>query len=80
MKKDLVGAKKVMEFMKKCLSFLSPCCGKYLRRVHSSQPFLEVMVSYSASDSEKCLKGPLHQLVSLSILQPIFCGKVRELS
>ena len=57
---------------------MSPCCGKYLRRVHSNQPFLEVMVSYSASDSEKCLKGPLHQLMSLSILQPLFCDKVRE--
>ena len=36
------------------------------------------MVSYSASDSEKCLKGLLHQLMSLSILQPTFCEKVRE--
>ena len=36
------------------------------------------MVSYSASDSEKCLKGLLHQLMSLSILQPTFCDKVRE--
>ena len=36
------------------------------------------MVSYSASDSEKCLKGLLHQLMCLSILQPTFCDKVRE--
>ena len=36
------------------------------------------MISYSASDSEKSLKWLLQQLMSLSILQPTFCGKVKE--
>ena len=47
--------------------------------VRSSRIFdSKIMVSYSASDGEKCLKGLLHQLMSLSILQPTFCEKVRE--
>ena len=36
------------------------------------------MVSYSASNSEKCLKGLLHELMILSILKTTFCDKVRE--
>ena len=45
--------------------------------VRSSRIFdSKIMVSYSASDGEKCLKGLLHQLMSLSILQPKFCDKV----
>ena len=36
------------------------------------------MISYSSSDSEKGLKWLLQQLMSLSILQPTFCDKVKE--
>ena len=36
------------------------------------------MVSYSASNSEKCLKGLLRELMILSILKTTFCDKVRE--
>ena len=36
------------------------------------------MISCSSSDSEKGLKWLLQQLMSLSILQPTFCDKVKE--
>ena len=72
--------------MKKCHKFLvsmlqkiferSPLQSAVVRSSHIFDP--KVMVSYSASGSEKCLKGLLHQLMSLSILQPTFCDKVRE--
>ena len=86
-KKDLVDAKKVKEFFKKCCKFLVSVLQIIFKRsplqsaVRSSRIFdLNVMGSYSASDSEKCIKGLLHQLMSLTILQPTFCDKVRELS
>ena len=86
MKKDLVDEKKVKEFVKKCRKFLVSVLQKIFERsppqsavVRSSRIFdPKVVVSYSASDSEKCLKGLIHQLMSLSILQPTFCHKVRE--
>ena len=86
LKKDLVDEKKVKEFVKKCRKFLVSVLQKIFERsppqsavVRSSRIFdPKVVVSYSASDSEKCLKGLIHQLMSLSILQPTFCHKVRE--
>ena len=88
MKKNLVDAKKVNEFMKKCPKFLVSMIHKIFERsplqsavVASLRIFdPKVMFSYCASDSEKRLKGLLHQLMSLSILQPTFCDKLRELS
>ena len=86
MKKDLVDVKKVKEFMKKCRMFLVSMLQRIFERspfqstvVRSSRIFdPKVIVSYFASDCEKYLKGLLHQLMSLRILQPTFCGKVRE--
>ena len=80
MKKDLVDPKKVKEFMKKCCKFLVSMLQKILERspfqstvVRSSCIFdLEVMVSYSVSHSEKCLKGLLHQLMSLKVVSTTF--------
>ena len=85
MKKDLVNKKKVKEFIKKCTFFVSmlqkifersPLQSAVVRSSHIFDP--KVMVSYSASGSEICLNGLLHQLMSFSILQPTFCDKVRE--
>ena len=85
MKKDLVNKKKVKEFIKKCTFFVSmlqkifersPLQSAVVRSPHIFDP--KVMVSYSASGSEICLNGLLHQLMSFSILQPTFCDKVRE--
>ena len=85
MKKDLVEVKKVKECVKKCkflVSMLqkiferSPLQSAVVRSSHIFDP--KVMVSYSASGSEICLNGLLHQLMSFSILQPTFCDKVRE--
>ena len=54
----------------------SPLQSAVVRSSHIFDP--KVMVSYSASGSEICLNGLLHQLMSFSILQPTFCDKVRE--
>ena len=69
--------------MKKCDKFLVSMLQKIFEKsplqsaVIRSSPIFDskVIVSYSASDSEKCLKELLHQLMSLSILQPTFCDK-----